>query len=178
MADVRKTHAQLTALLADNSSGDISPQDIRDMLESLVPAFGSFSLSAAVETSIATVSTPVKCAGTTTAHTTPRDFTHTNGRLTYTGPTDQHLHVASTISFMTAGSNKVISFYLAKNGSVIAGSKTSRKIGTGSDVGSIALHWDLMVSENDYVEIWVENETDNTNLTASTLYLFALGMLT
>ena len=32
MADTARTLAALQALLADNTSGDISPQDVRDML--------------------------------------------------------------------------------------------------------------------------------------------------
>ena len=39
MADTIRTIAQLQALLADNTTGDISPQDLRDMLVSLANAY-------------------------------------------------------------------------------------------------------------------------------------------
>ncbi len=44
MADTKRTRAQLLALLPDNSTGEISPQDIRDMLVSLFGVYGKISL--------------------------------------------------------------------------------------------------------------------------------------
>ena len=39
MADTKRTLAALQTILADNTDGDISPQDIRDLLVSVFPTF-------------------------------------------------------------------------------------------------------------------------------------------
>lgn len=44
MADTQRTRAQLLTLLADNATGEISPQDLRDMLVSLFGVYGIISL--------------------------------------------------------------------------------------------------------------------------------------
>lgn len=176
MADTQRTLTAIKALLADNTAGDISPQDLRDVVETFTPPYGSYYLSSAAETSVSIAGTYVKVAGTTAANNL-RDFTHSSGRLTYTGTVAQHFHLASTISFTAAGNNKLIAFKLAKNGTVVDGSYTPRFVSTGADVGSLALHWDEMLDPNDYLEIWGTNETDTTNFTAQALYLFALGMV-
>jgi len=46
MADTVRTLAALQSLLADNETGDISPQDLRDMLVSILGAYGGFYIHA------------------------------------------------------------------------------------------------------------------------------------
>lgn len=45
MVDTVRTNAELLALLADNTSGDISPQDLRDMLVSLANSYQELNTS-------------------------------------------------------------------------------------------------------------------------------------
>lgn len=146
------------------------------MLVSLVAPMGSFYVSTPVETVIANQNEWTKVLGTTSAMA-EMGFTHSSGRLTYTGASTRHFHIASTISATAAGNNKLIAFAIGKNGTVDAGSRTPRFVSTGADVGSLAVHWDLLMSTNDYIEVFVRNETDAVNVTAEALYLFALGML-
>ena len=175
MADTQRSKSDILTLLADNTSGAISPQDLRDWLVSQNPGYGGLYISTSAETSIATVDTWTKVSGTTTA-TTVSNFTHTTNRLTYSGAPDVHVHIAMSFSCTAAANNKIFEFAIAKNGSVDDPSVLSRKIGTGADVGAVALHTDLMLSTNDYLEMYVKNTTDDTNVTFEQGYLFGLAM--
>lgn len=127
---------------------------------------GGFYVSTAAETSISTVNTPVKAAGTTT--TTQLDNFDTNSldnRLRYTGSITRSFQVVCSVSMTTASNNKVTAIYIAKNGSVETASEIQRLVGTGSDVGALATSTYLTLATNDYVELWVENQTDATNMT-------------
>ena len=57
-------------------------------------------------------------------------------------------------------------------------SEVDHKTGTGTDIVSTAIHYDTMMSTNDYLEVWVRNETSATTVTLNHMYLFALGMIT
>jgi hypothetical protein len=181
MADTRRSKAALAALLADNTTGAISPQDIRDFLESAAPPFGSMYISTAADTSISQTSTYTKVAGTTTLTNADGFDMPANNRLRYTGAPDVHVHVAVTISMTTTGSNQVIFFRVGKNGSAVitdaVASTVARKVGTGADIGSTALHFDTMMSNGDYIELFVANDTSATNAQVDYMYFFALGML-
>ena len=63
------------------------------------------------------------------------------------------------------------------SGSVLESSKLQRKISTGADLGSTALHTDVMMDTNDYLELHIKNTTSGTNGTINLGYLFAMGMI-
>jgi hypothetical protein len=65
---------------------------------------------------------------------------------------------------------------MAKNGTVITPSIISRKISTGADVGTGALHALTSVETNDYLTIVMRGDTDTTNATLSTANVFAMDM--
>ena len=178
MVDTARTKTALAAILADNTAGEISPQDVRDFLETMHPSFGSLHFSTAAETSIATQSVYVKAAGTTTSVNLHRVTMPADNRLTYTGTPTIHAHIACSLSMTAAGNNKLIGLGIAKNGTVLTHSIVQRQVGTGADVGSTALHADVSLATNDYLELWVSNETDTVNLTIELGYLFFLAMMT
>jgi hypothetical protein len=173
-----RTNSELQTLFADNTAGAISPQDLRDFLDSVTPKYGSLYYSTPAATTIAVAGTYYKAAGTTTALNLNEFTMPANNRLTYTGTTDVHLHIAYSLSCTCSGNTQVLGFSLAKNGTNIAESKLTRKVGTGSDVGAVALHWDLTVSTNDYIELFVTNETSTATITIEQGYLFAMTMIT
>ena len=49
-------------------------------------------------------------------------------------------------------------------------------IATGSDVGAIAAHADYMLTNGDYIEMFVTNETDTTAITIDNAYFFVMAM--
>ena len=127
--------------------------------------YGSYSMhDNATVTTIASVDTPVKVAGTTLVGASIALFTHADNRLTYTGPTT-HEFMVTAVGAVTAANNKALGIYIAKNGTPIG---ESEMYVTGA--GTTALvNWSTQhlveMATNDYVEIWVENETDATDVT-------------
>ncbi len=178
MADTERTIAELLVLFADNATGDISEQDCRDLIVSLANAYGGMHISSSVETVIATVSTPVKVLGTTLVSAAIRDMDMpANNRLRYTGAPTRFFNIHVAMSMVSAASNKVFGFYIAKNGTVDTASLITRKQGTSSDVGAVPLEFHAELAINDYIEVYVENQTDNTNVTVQQLVLSAEGFV-
>jgi len=153
------------------------------MLVSLQPPMGGMYFSSAVETVIATVDTWTKSLGTTTSTGLTSFTMPTNNRLLFTGVSPRHMHIACSMSMIAAGNNKVLEFGIyhwdasAGSGSMVESSKLQRKVGTGLDVGALALHCDVLLDENDFLEMHVMNTTDAVNLTLTHAYLFAMGMI-
>ncbi len=178
MADTVRSIAELQALFADNVAGDISPQDLRDFLLSSAPAHGTISILSAAPTTIATPGTYVKMAGTTvlSADATGFDMSE-DGRLRFIGVSPRHLHIAVTVAMSSSGPNNIIGLKVAKNGVLLDNSITRRFLATGNDVGSTALHADIPAAANDYLEIFVTNETNTDTVTIEELYFYSMGML-
>lgn len=177
MVDTVKTVTQLQALLADNTSGDISPQDVRDFLVSCAPPYGAMSRLVAAATAVAVPGTYYKAAGTTVLGNASNFDMPVDNRLRYTGAASKHMHIVVSASFTTAGVNNIIGLKVAKNGVLLDDSIQRRKVGTGSDIGSTAVHADAQLVTNDYLELWLTNETDTDAVTIDELYFFANGML-
>lgn len=176
MAETQRSLSALLTLLADNTSGDISPEDLRDVVETVRPRFGGLYLTSASATVIGSSGTMVKAAGTTTS-TVLNDFTMpTDNRLQYNGVADVHAHIAASCSFTSSVSNTVAALGILKNGTLLPSSRIERKLGTGSDVGAVALHTDAMLTNGDYLELAVELVTATGNVTVSLGYLFAMTM--
>lgn len=177
MVDTVKTVAQLQALLADNITGAISPQDIRDFLVSTAPPYGSMSRLVAAATTVITPGTYYKAAGTTVAVNLNDFDMPLDNRLRYTGLASKHFHIVVSASFTVGGTNDVVGLKIAKNGVVIDNTVQRRKVTTGTDIGSTAVHGDVVLATNDYLELWLTNETASDTVTVDELYFFANGML-
>ena len=176
MVDTQRTKSALATLFADNSSGDISPQDLRDFLETMHLDYGVSYISSSAETTIATVDVFVKAAGTTTSIPT-RNFTHNTGRLTYNGTPTITAFAVCSFSMTAASNSKEIDFEIAQNGTVIANSLIRRKVGTGTDIGAASVQAFIpALATNDYIELWVANHTDNTNVTVELCHLMVVGL--
>lgn len=131
---------------------------------------GGFYLDTAVETVITTINTPVKVAGTTIGLALNERLVATTNRLTYTGlqPTIATL----TGSFaVDSGNNVNLSFYIAKNGVILPESRSMVRVGSGTDERSGVITSLVDLLPNDYVEIWVENNSGTDNLTCLSLNL-------
>lgn len=117
----------------------------------------------ATATTIVSVNTPVKAAGVWVAQLGSQFTVDTAGRATYTGPKDSSLPVTiSSSARMAAGGNKNISLYVAVNGVVVATSAARAEVGV--DGGRITIVWSHVFSTSDFVELWVENNSDTTNI--------------
>jgi hypothetical protein len=120
-----------------------------------------------VASTIASANTPVLAAGTWTIGPTGQFNGTASGRLTYIGGKDARLPVTFSVSIApTLSTGIAMSIYIAINGTIDAG---SRRQGTGSAglPTSVTMPWQHTFSTNDYVEVFVENNTNATDILLS-----------
>ncbi|MNE13722.1 hypothetical protein D3C80_1065670 [compost metagenome] len=99
-------------------------------------------------------------------------MTHpTNNRLTYTGSKTRSFMISSSLSITQPSSNRYFSFYIAKNGVIIPESRQDVKVINSTDQVSLAISAWATLAPNDYVEVWVENQSATTSVTVQTLNL-------
>jgi hypothetical protein len=127
----------------------------------------------ATATVIASTATPVKVAGTFVVGDVSAGWTAaTDGRITHTGQTSRHIINAIVTLDVASGSNRLISLFIAKNGAVIS-TKMTTTISHGSP-HAIATFANLVLNQNDYVELFVRNESTTTSVIAVNAVLSAL----
>lgn len=120
----------------------------------------------ATVTTITTIDTPVKVAGTWTQQSLSRFTFLSNGRLIYVGIPDIRASFTITISPTSGvGGNQDLTCYPAINGAVMAdfGSQATVKAG---DTTSITMPAESIMANADYLEAWCENNTSTTNIIA------------
>ena len=123
-----------------------------------------YMLNNATATVISGSGVPTKVLGTTTPNAINQKFSHSDNRLTYTGGLIRDFQVSVTTS-LTSGNNNVIGVYVAKNGTIIAESEMYGTTSSSGRAESISCQTILEMEENDYIEIWVENNTAAQNIT-------------
>lgn len=166
MADTRRTLSAILALLADNTSGDISPQDLRDAILSASPEYGALYVTSAAATTLAGASTWTKAAGTTASIGASTNVTvSTSNRITWGGAATVNALMFMAASVTCASSSQIMEIGIAKNGTIIGSTAIERKIGTGSDVGAVATFGFVELATSDYVEMFVMNQTSTGAIT-------------
>jgi hypothetical protein len=169
MPDIQRTLATLATLLADNATGEISPQDLRDMLQSLRNGHGELFIAdgdGAAITISDTTNYFEATASTWTLNSVGHLFDESagNGRLTYTGVTTVNVQVDAVVSF-EGGQNDVYHWRLGVNGTSDSNGESIRKLGTGGDIGPSVCSLMTSLDPGDYVSLWVRDETDTANAT-------------
>lgn len=134
-------------------------------------ASGNIYVTSSALTSIITKDVPVKIAGTTTALSLFRVTMPANNKLTYTGFKTKRFQAICSVTSTAVSSNTNFSFHIYKNGVKLPESTQSMKLGSGVSAGSLTLSCTVSLTTNDYIEVWVENNTDNSDLTADNLNL-------
>lgn len=130
---------------------------------------GYYMQGNATATTISGVGIPTKVAGLTTESSISQKFTvTTTNRATYSGeiPRDFKITVVCSVA---SGNGHQIGVYVAKNGTELAESETyvtTNAIGRLEN-GSVQVLTNL--AQNDYIEIFVENNTSATNITVEDL---------
>ena len=123
--------------------------------------------SNAIETVINTASVFELVAGTWVEETTSQFTTTAAGRTTYVGgknfrgPIDFQMTVEPA-----TGTNKFLGFKVALNGTVIDNSMQTVEVDAGAPL-NMGLTWQLTFSTGDYIELFVANGTDTTNVLVS-----------
>jgi len=155
------------------------------MVDSVRPPYMGVYITTPAETSIAVAGTYVKMAGTTTItnNSSNMDANSVSNRIRYIGSIARHMHVvAQTTMALAAGNNQNVGIKVyhyddsAGTGSLLEHSEARATI-AGIAEFQITTHADLMMDTNDYIEIWVANESGTNNVQANESYLFAVGMM-
>jgi hypothetical protein len=183
MAENPRSLTELLTALADNTTGDITPEDIRDLVVSLYPSRGQLSLASggATATTFASSGTYVKVAGTTAIDDSVCSVCVTmpqNGVLKWEKAQNQVLLVNATLEILPAANNKRYSFTFAKNGTVVPELAFTGYYGNlHSNPEGVFLSGLIPVSENDEISVVVRNNTDTTAITASVFTLSGIGVM-
>ena len=115
-------------------------------------------------TTITAALTPVKIAGTWAVEHQSYFTCDTTGRCTYNGVKDTHVDITASFSGApVSGTNKLIDFYAALNGSHIPKSGALNNLSAG-DISRTTVVWRVTLSPGDYIEVFVENESDATDV--------------
>lgn len=156
------------------AEGSITPDRVQDLILSVLPGFGRISLTAQVETSIASINEWVKLAGTTELGEGAFTFTMPeNNRLQCVCPVPSRMAISAAVT-LTNGSQKNFEAALARNGVIMPETVQVARFGPGGGSVEVVLLGDFAQEQNDHVEVWVRNITDDTNVTATKLYMRAM----
>jgi hypothetical protein len=124
-------------------------------------------------TTIASTATPVKAAGTFVVGDVSTGYTaDTTGRITYTGATSRHIVNALATLDASTGNNHLISLFIAKNGTVVS-TKMTDTISAGAP-RALATFINLELEQDDYLEVFVRNESTTDSVIAINVQLSAL----
>jgi len=196
MADTSRTVSDMASNLFQDSqaAGSITPQDLRDFLETCQTKQGSIHISTAGATTIAgaanvspsslTNMVAVETGGTFTLSTAPtaNEFDmNTDGQLRYTGtPTTNVFFTASVmLEIVTSGVDLELVMAVTKGGTIVTGAKTGGfcpRVTTNSVPMSVSGFTSM--ATNDYLNIFVGNVDSTVNVVARMAQLTAFSLVT
>lgn len=180
MAETPKVLSALLAQLPDNTTGLISPEDIRDVVVSLFPSRGQLDLTATAATTFALTDTWYKLAGTTALDTSlgQDGFSQAaNNELRATKAVNQVLLITANVELLCGSNNKTFGLTFAKNGTAITGIHVSALLANSNKGYGFSITALLPTVANDIISVYVRNETDTTSVTATSLTLSAVGFI-
>lgn len=120
--------------------------------------------SNALETTIGTQGVAVKVNGVFTAESVGRFTSDGTGRLTFTGERSVRLPIDATASLlMASGGDKQVSLCIAING-VVVDATCVQETASNNKGGSASTMWQHSFETNDYVELFVSNESNTENI--------------
>lgn len=112
-----------------------------------------------------------KALGTTTADANNSKFNHASNRLTYVGGFTTTFHIFVNCN-MTSNNNQNLSIGLAKNGTIITQSEMTVRATNSAQPYFAATQFPIIMSANDYVELFVINNTSTSDITVSDMNMF------
>lgn len=164
------TNSSFTGGLTTPLSG-ITPDDIRWRLESNSPNVQDtmpdalLSLTANATPTVLSVGVPTIVLGTFVSERASHFTNTTAGRTTYNGERDITTPIdISIVVDVASGTNKSIRAYVAINGTEVTNSGKAVNISSG-DPKELTMPWQEVITTNDFVEVFIENETDSVNAT-------------
>ena len=119
----------------------------------------------ALVTTIAAIDTPVKINAVWVDEGSSQFTSISDGRTTYIGEKGLTVPITVVITILATGGDKQVTGYIAINGSVIPGSAI-QTTSSGTKAGNVTCIWQQTLQPNDYIEVWIENNSTTDNLTA------------
>lgn len=124
----------------------------------------------ATQNPITTQSVFEKILGTTTASSINEKFTHTNNRLTYTGAITRSFAITASCSAASiTTATATITVRIAKNGTTLAESEAQATTSAVNRTENFFCQTIVQLAQNDFIEIFIANNTSGANLLASEL---------
>lgn len=174
MSDTQRTTAALQALLADNVTGAITPQQLRDML---VSCFGGYGWMYVENGAVAQ-----------TVNIAPSQLTAFAANGISNGPTpdqaNDQIAIAVAGDYWASGefalsgaAGRTIQFQLRKNGIAVAGSRSRAKFDSAGDLFEVSFSGLVTCASGDLLSVWVAADVDGTSITVvdATLSVRRLG---
>ena len=162
MVDTIRDKSTLLTLLADNVNGDISAQDVRDMLVSLHGVYGAIYVTGGVTEQTGISGTPVKITGFAadgiSSGTTPA---HANDQITVGVAGDYK--ISAQLSF--SGSASKTFLFEIRVDDITTVYTFERKLGAGGDIGSGSMVGLLTLAANAVVSVYVSSSDGGTSIT-------------
>lgn len=125
------------------------------------------SLTGNATATVLAIGVPTLVAGTWSLERSSQYTTTTGGRATYNGERDLVTPIdASVVINPASGTNKSIRVFIALNGTEITNSGMSVNISSG-DPKEISVPWQVNLTTGDFIEVFIENETDSVNCTVA-----------
>ena len=118
-----------------------------------------------------TASTPalVNTGGSATQQAAVRYTTTAAGRNTYNGTKQVYVSLHASVSYEKQGAGTdPYTFYFYKNGALLPGSATEVE---ADATGALSLVYGTLMSQNDYIELYVENTSSNDDMLVKDLQL-------
>ena len=88
------------------------------------------------------------------------DFTHDDGRMTYTGTITKHFKIGVNVTIESDEVAALLQIRLAKGGSTIAGTTMQRDFTAQNTDGSWGFCWILELATNEYLEVFGTSDTN------------------
>lgn len=154
-----------------------STKNPREVYNSIIA--GGYYFSTATATTISTINTWYKLAGTTTITTTERfnDDAGTNNRLLYKGQESQKVLINFSGNFIDGTGTPIAQISIAKNGTVQTETimRVDLNHSGGADNASITAI--LTLDRDDYVEVFIRNTTNTNNITCNFGQMTVIGLI-
>lgn len=171
MADTIRTRSQLLDLLADNQTGDIGAQDMRDMLVSLMGVYGSILDTENGSSQTVVASVPEKLINFTenglAVGMTP-DFANNDLQVEHTGV----YQVFGKVALQATANNASVELHTRVD-SVEDPAGSHTKLGSSGSVASATWMNIISLNAGEKLSIWVEVD-QNCDITAEHTELIAV----
>ena len=162
MADTQRDLAALQTLFANNATGAIGAQQLRDFLVSTFGGYGGlYSTGASVQTvNIAAALLTAWTAAFPASGTTPDA-----GALKQVAVTVAGTYAVEVQATATATAGRTVTLELRKNGVLVTGTRVSQKFAAAGDVESVSLFAIVTLAAGDLLTVYASADVDATSYT-------------